>query len=1347
MAELQLEIELPDGKRLVVPLDRARTLRLGSHRDCEVTLPYEGVQPLHCGVRWHRDRYELIASKQVQTVELNGKAVASAPLAANDRFTIGSLQIRVVAPGASTLQLAPLEDASGVKQKTDAPHAAQHASATAATPTGAATGRAGAGDSQLGLAPLEDAKHPAASQAARPPSAKSAPSAPKTPAHELELAPLEETETKPAHQPSGPGGQAGAGRQPQGPASPAAPAQPSASKGATLRPSGGSQWSSSPPPAATKGGTAKGQPPKKLLPQQPAQQSAQEEKTEQLPRQPAAAKPDVPGKAPATVKPASPTTPTSPGTAASPGKPVPPAKSQSPGKPAASGGPSAVAKSGSAQPGGQSRSGAAAPQAPGRMGGATSAIEALFEDALPAGTDLAALSFDEPSTPAAAAGSSPAMHAGLDPLAAADTAIAEPALKPPAGRQGPRRTGFWLVVAGSVLALCAAGGGGVWWLATRPSPEERLQAALAAYESGKLAEADRELGRYLEARPNVPEAPKLRVKRAVAQLKTLVDGRRWDEYLRVCDELLSTLPLEAAEQADVARLAELALQSVDALAGEAEQGDGSEAALGRALAALRICARLPLNDERQAQRLAAERRLAGVRRRVLGGKALREALEQLKQLSAGPGEGESYAVRRALVQHHPELASHPELLAALREVAETLAARVRFSEVPTQPVGKKARPGAKAEKPQATATFFSIGAIDGAVESVAVVFCEPHGTLYGLDPATGRLVWRRYVGAALLSAEDASPPELVYWDAAAGALVRLRTAQNKVVWESPVEGPAFRPVRVGDVWLVAQPSGRVLLFDHKRGTCKGAFDFPQQLACEPGIDANRGRAYVLAEDSHLYVLDLKSRRCTQSVYVGHAPGTAAWPPVPLSDRDLLLAADWGTRLQIYRVQQDRLVPHAEHKLGAQLTDAPLVGGKLLWLATASEVSCYRIDGEASELLAIAGRFKLAEGAHLAPALSRAADGVWIAAAGFMLIEPPRASENAEGAAELRAGRTMLPDCAALGPLAALRDGTMAVVTRPGRSGIEAVAVDAAGQVRWQARLGVPLACEPVLQDNGKTLHAADAAGRVYSVRMASLSGDVVLHEPEIQLAEGELPLDASVLGYEGGVWLAGWGRTLLSVAGRDAPRVQVELASPLARPPLRWGERVVAILEGGAIWIGDPKTLQAVASVDLWARGLRSAQWGFAAALSPDTLLLGADDRTWLQCRWSAEGTAQLKTNELAGPPAWAKPRLDWGPVVAGGGLVAAADDVLLFVAPQGEPAWRYELSGRQPVGAAAAQGRLLVAFADGGVVELDADSGAEQKAWRTNHRLSYGPLLTERGIVFAAADGSLLFYQRKETR
>ena len=110
MAALQLEIDLPDGKRLVVPLDQGRTLRLGSHRDCEVPLPYEGVQPLHCGVRWHKDRFELIAAKQVEAVELNGKPVASAPLAAHDCFTIGSLRVRVVAPGASTLPLAPLDE-------------------------------------------------------------------------------------------------------------------------------------------------------------------------------------------------------------------------------------------------------------------------------------------------------------------------------------------------------------------------------------------------------------------------------------------------------------------------------------------------------------------------------------------------------------------------------------------------------------------------------------------------------------------------------------------------------------------------------------------------------------------------------------------------------------------------------------------------------------------------------------------------------------------------------------------------------------------------------------------------------------------------------------------------------------------------------------------------------------------------------------------------------------------------------------------------------------------------------------------------------------------------------------
>ena len=165
MAELQLEIKLPDGKRLVVPLDRARTLRLGSHRDCEVPLPFEGVQPLHCGVRWHKERFELIAAKQVQTVVLNGKPVASAPLAAGDRFTVGSLNIQVVAPGASGLELAPLEDLPAHQQAAAATSAAEAARAPAAPlAERSAAGTTSKSDSQLGLAPLVEPVHPPAQQ-------------------------------------------------------------------------------------------------------------------------------------------------------------------------------------------------------------------------------------------------------------------------------------------------------------------------------------------------------------------------------------------------------------------------------------------------------------------------------------------------------------------------------------------------------------------------------------------------------------------------------------------------------------------------------------------------------------------------------------------------------------------------------------------------------------------------------------------------------------------------------------------------------------------------------------------------------------------------------------------------------------------------------------------------------------------------------------------------------------------------------------------------------------------------------------------------------------------------------
>lgn len=1348
MAELQLEIELPNGKRLMVPLDRARTLRLGSHRECEVSLPYEGVQPLHCGVRWHQERFELIAAKQVQTVELNGKPVASAPLAANDRFTIGSLRVRVVAPGASTLQLAPLEEVPARKAGTaGAPEVPQGSALPDMSPGAKGVARAGAGDSQLGLAPLEAADHPT-HQPKRQAAPQAPPSAPKL-AGQLELAPLEEAEGKAAPTRATPAAP-GASNRPTPPAG-AAPgsAEPAAGKGGAPSLSAVPKWSTTPAGTSSAAGKGMAQPPKKRLPEQPAQQASKAD----LPLE--AAKPV--GSAPAqsadlapAVEPATPRERSIPGATA--GKPLTPAKPGS-AKPAPHATPAAPSKTTTGQAGGPPKTptqpSSAAPQAAGRSAGSSSTIDAFFDDALTGGADLTSLSFDEPSSPPAGTLGDPlAADVGMEPLGAAATAAAAPGLGQPAGKDRPRRTGLWLGVSAAIFAVLLLGGGGMWWLISRPSPEERLSSALAAYNAGRFADADKQLGRYLESYPHAPEGAKLRVKRAVARIKTLADGRKWEEYLRVCGEWLPGLALQAADEADREQLADVVLQSAEALTSEAAQGEGSEALLAQAQAALRLCGFLPL-DGQQSRREEVERRFAGVRRQVSGGRALREAVEQLKRLAAAPGEGDPYAVRRALVHRYPELAASPELLAALQGVAERLAARVTFNnEVPSK------RPS-KAPRPRATVTFASSGAAAGTVENAAVVFCESHGTLYGLDPATGRLVWRRYVGDAALSAElphattgrreNAPPRELVLWDEAAGRLVRLQAANNKVVWESTLEGRAFSPVRLGDMWLVAQPSGRLLLFDHKTGTCQGAFAFPQQLACEPGIDPQRGRAYLLAEDSYLYVLDLNARRCVHAVYVGHAPGAAAWPPLLLSDRHLIVASDWGKTLKIYQVEQDRLSLRAQRDVGAELTDAPLVAHQSLWLATRIGVERCQIEDDSPQVLADGGRWKLAEHATLLPLLTPAADGVWVGGDGYALIRLPQAGTDAPGAGEQPLAPTVLADCVALRPLLALPDGALAVVARDKQAGFEAAAIDAAGQLRWQVQLAQPLVCPPVLDDQGATLRGADAAGRVYSISLATLAGDLVLDQPEMLLAEGRLPMTASVLGFEGGVWVAGWDRTLLSVSGRDGPRVQVELSARLVYPLVRWGDHVLALLEGGTLWVGDPKTLRGVASLGLDATGSGGGVWEFAAATGGKRLLLSDAAGRWWRCEWSAGAPGAVEAAELSAPPAWATVRPQWGPVLSGGMLIMAADDALLCAAPDGEVSWRYELAGRSPIGAAAVKGRLLVAFASGEVVELDFKQGHERAAWHTGEALAHGPLLTQRGVLVATPDGSLLLWERKE--
>jgi len=94
---MQLRIVQPGGKAHRIALNSGRSLRIGCDPLLEIVLKGPGIAPLHCGVVFQQGHFQLLPSKDVGQIELNGSPVSAAALKVGDRFHVGRFAIQVVA--------------------------------------------------------------------------------------------------------------------------------------------------------------------------------------------------------------------------------------------------------------------------------------------------------------------------------------------------------------------------------------------------------------------------------------------------------------------------------------------------------------------------------------------------------------------------------------------------------------------------------------------------------------------------------------------------------------------------------------------------------------------------------------------------------------------------------------------------------------------------------------------------------------------------------------------------------------------------------------------------------------------------------------------------------------------------------------------------------------------------------------------------------------------------------------------------------------------------------------------------------------------------------------------------
>ena len=131
--------------------------------------------------------------------------------------------------------------------------------------------------------------------------------------------------------------------------------------------------------------------------------------------------------------------------------------------------------------------------------------------------------------------------------------------------------------------------------------------------------------------------------------------------------------------------------------------------------------------------------------------------------------------------------------------------------------------------------------------------------------------------------------------------------------------------------------------------------------------------------------------------------------------------------------------------------------------------------------------------------------------------------------------------------------------------------------------------------------------------------------------------------------------------------------------------------------------------------------------------LLGCVDDTNVLHIWDAEALSRVNEIKLSSPASL-------GPIAVGGHLfVAAGDDELVCVNPQGQEIWRHPLKGQNVVGRPLVKGDAVHFVMSSGLVRaLRLADGAELWTLDTEKPLSGGPIDVDGKLVVIGDDGSL---------
>jgi hypothetical protein len=459
----------------------------------------------------------------------------------------------------------------------------------------------------------------------------------------------------------------------------------------------------------------------------------------------------------------------------------------------------------------------------------------------------------------------------------------------------PRRRRRWSCAVALLLPLFVAGllGGGGYLVYTQVLHNEADMAkqADAEYAAGKFRGAADRYQALAAGFPNSENKPRYDFMQQLADYRARVGdapentGAALDQTEAFLREH-NTDPQLQAHARDIGQTLAGVLKQFNERNAKPDSA-GPLDVIGRAETVLAAVKKLNKKEPalQPAEEQAIQSGFAQVRHEVALLQRRQEVLRQLAKIAETPSAESIEAAKRLLKAEEatlPGISQSAEVVPLMNKLFEG-----HLESVVYVPAGAASRRAGRPEDAEPSVVFDPlVGGTPGrAPDNDAVVLALARGVLYALKRSNGQVKWTMRVGIdttalpVTVPARVGSRERILVLSADTETLTAVDADGNQL-WAYRLSKPCLgRPVVVGQLAYLPTYDGWVHEIELAEGRLVGRYRLGQRLTMGGAREGRTDRVYFPADDSCVYVLDVRQRRCVGILYSGHPADSLRSEPI------------------------------------------------------------------------------------------------------------------------------------------------------------------------------------------------------------------------------------------------------------------------------------------------------------------------------------------------------------------------------------------------------------------------------------------------------------------------------------